>query len=38
MGIDRDGQIPMDTFKILVPVHAGAYENWKQFCRAFLSH
>jgi hypothetical protein len=38
IGIDRDGQIPMDTFKILVPVHAGAYENWQQFTRAFLGH
>jgi hypothetical protein len=37
-GMDRDGQIPMDTFKILVPVHEGAYENWKAFTRAFLSH
>ncbi len=38
VGIERDGQIPMDTFKILVPVHAGAFENWKQFARAFLGH
>jgi hypothetical protein len=38
VGMDRDGQIPMDTFKILVPVHEGAYENWKAFTRAFLSH
>jgi hypothetical protein len=38
IGIDRDGQIPMDTFKILIPVHAGAYENWKKFTRAFLGH
>lgn len=38
VGIDRDGQIPMDTFKILVPVHAGAFENWKQFTRALLGH
>lgn len=37
-GIDRDGQIPMDTFKILVPVHPGAFENWKQFTRALLGH
>src|SRR5437879_2187837 len=28
----------MDTFKILVPVHQGAYENWKKFARAFLGH
>lgn len=38
IGIDRDGPIPMDTFKILVPVHAGAFENWKQFTRALLDH
>lgn len=38
IGIDRDGQVPMDTFKILVPVHAGAFENWKQFSRALLDH
>ncbi len=38
VGRERDGQIPMDTFKILVPVHAGAYENWQAFTRAFLSH
>jgi hypothetical protein len=37
-GFDRDGQIPMDTFKILVAVHEGAYENWKKFARSFLSH
>ncbi len=38
VGIDRDGQIPMDTFKILVPVHDGAFENWQRFTRVFLSH
>jgi hypothetical protein len=38
VGIDRDGRIPMDTFKILVPVHGGAFENWKAFTRAFLGH
>ena len=38
VGIDRDGRIPMDTFKILVPVHQGAFENWKQFTRALLGH
>jgi hypothetical protein len=37
-GLDRDGTIPMDTFKILVPVHEGAFENWKKFSRAFLGH
>jgi hypothetical protein len=38
LGVDRDGQVPMDTFKILVPVHAAAFENWKAFSRAFLDH
>src|ERR1051326_2505504 len=38
IGIDKDGPIPMDTFKILVPVHAGAFANWEAFARAFLGH
>jgi hypothetical protein len=38
VGIDKVGRIPMDTFKILVPVHVGAYENWKQFSRNLLGH
>jgi hypothetical protein len=38
LGVDRDGPIPMDTFKILVPVHEGAFENWMKFSRAFLGH
>jgi hypothetical protein len=38
IGMDGDGQIPIDTFKILAPVHAGAFENWKQFTRALLDH
>jgi hypothetical protein len=38
VGIDRDGSIPMDTFKILIPVHDRAFENWKQFARALLDH
>jgi len=38
IGLARDGEIPMDTYKILVPVHEGAFENWKQFARAFLGH
>jgi hypothetical protein len=38
IGMDRDGNVPMDTFKILVPVHEGAWENWKAFSRALLDH
>ncbi len=38
IGIARDGAIPMDTFKVLVPVHPGAYVNWQNFARALLGH
>lgn len=38
IGVDRDGRVPMDTYKVLVPVHEGAFENWKAFSRALLSH
>ncbi|MGA2867198.1 MAG: hypothetical protein ABSF95_22195 [Verrucomicrobiota bacterium] len=38
VGLEGDGAIPMDTFKMLVPVHAGAYENWQKFTRALLGH
>jgi hypothetical protein len=37
-GMDREGFVPMNTFKICVPVHEGAFENWKAFSRAFLDH
>ncbi|MCF7707505.1 MAG: hypothetical protein K9N52_01225 [Verrucomicrobia bacterium] len=36
IGESKQGVIPMNTFKILVPVHDGARENWKQFARNFL--
>jgi len=38
IGIDKPGNIPQDTFKKLVPVHAGAYNNLKAFTTALLSH
>lgn len=43
MGIDREGS-PEDMpggrwlFKILIAFHEGAYQNWKAFATAFLSH
>jgi len=37
-GMDRDGFVPMNTFKVCVPVHEGAFENWKKFSRVFLEH
>jgi hypothetical protein len=38
LGIRRDGQVSMDTFKILIPVVPAAFENWKAFARALLDH
>jgi len=38
IGIDKDGHVPMDTFKILIPVNEKAYENWKAFSKNFLTH
>jgi hypothetical protein len=38
LGIDQPGQVPMNHFKVLVPVQAGAWENWKEFARQFLTH
>jgi len=37
-GIDRDGTIPMDTFKTLVQFHEGAFSNYLAFARSFLGH
>jgi hypothetical protein len=38
IGIDRPGNVPMDTFKLLVPVHEGAFKNWQEFARELLTH
>ena len=38
IGEDRDGDIPMDTFKVLPHVVPGAEQNWREFARRFLSH
>jgi hypothetical protein len=38
IGIDRDGIIPMDEYKQLVPIHEGAFQNLVQFSRQLLSH
>ncbi len=38
IGLEGTGPVGMDHFKILVPVHPGAWENWKQFSRALLNH
>jgi hypothetical protein len=38
LGFNRTGPVPMNTFKMLVPVHEGAWNNWKRFTRALLLH
>ena len=38
VGIDRDGRIEMNAFKVLVPVHEGAMDNLKAFTRQLLTH
>lgn len=36
IGIDRDGEMDMQTFKLYVALHDGAYANWQAFARDFL--
>jgi len=38
IGVEKQGNIEMDTFKILVPAVPAAYENWKAFAKNFLTH
>lgn len=38
IGVDRPGNVEMDTFKILIPVVPAAWENWKAFARNLLTH
>ncbi len=38
IGVDRDGEIPMDNYKDLVLFDEGAYSNYTAFARAFLGH
>jgi hypothetical protein len=38
VGIDNKGNVPMDTFKALVPVVPKAFENWKAFAKSLLDH
>ena len=38
IGVDRDGEIPMDQYKELVLFDEGAYGNYLAFSRALLGH
>jgi len=38
VGIERDGKIAMNAYKVLVPVHEGAFQNLLRFSRQLLGH
>lgn len=38
IGIDRDGEMNMQMFKLYAALHDGAYGNWQRFARDFLLH
>lgn len=38
IGVDREGRVEMNAFKVLVPVHEGAWNNLKTFTRQWLGH
>lgn len=38
VGVDKPDTIPMDQFKLLVPVHEGVYNNLRQYTVNWLSH
>lgn len=38
IGVERDGEIGMNDYKILVAVHEGAWKNFESFTRQLLTH
>lgn len=38
IGVDRPGNVEMDTFKILIPVLPAAWDNWTAFAKNLLGH
>lgn len=37
-GIDRDGIMQWQTYKILIGCHEGAYRDWERFARRVMAH
>ncbi len=37
-GIDRDGEMHRQTYKIMVGCHEGTYRDWERFARLVLTH
>lgn len=38
VGVDRPGNVDMNTFKILIPVLPAAWDNWAAFAKNLLGH
>ncbi|MGN0832224.1 MAG: hypothetical protein ACI4RD_01080 [Kiritimatiellia bacterium] len=38
IGIDRDGEVPMQTYKALVALYEPAFEDFARFVRLFMNH
>ena len=38
IGVDRDGTVDMQLFKVLCAIYEPAFENWKAFATNFLLH
>ena len=38
IGVDRDGSVDMQLFKVLCAVYDPAFENWAAFAKNFLTH
>ncbi len=38
VGIEKDGRIPMDIYKVLAVVHEGTFDNLKTFIRQWMTH
>jgi len=37
-GIDRDGEMHFNMYKVLVGCHEGAYRDWERFARRVMAH
>lgn len=38
IGIDKDGKVPYDDYRLLVEFHPGAYSNYVAFAKSFMLH
>jgi hypothetical protein len=38
LGLPKDRKVDMNVYKVLVPVHEGAYADWQRYSRMLLDH